>query len=341
VKEAISSPFNGAHFVGRIDLSDPPSPVFYYAGSYMITCFQGPSLQADFSDEGAWNEFGNQVGFVIDDGALNICQLEKGVAHQIVKVAANLPDSQHSLMVMKLQGPGNGRGGVTLHKLILEPGKSLLPPPALPRLKIEAYGDSVTEGEGAACPESTNDCGSQAGNSGWHSYTNTLARHLNCQVYNLGIGGLAVRDETGWYEDGHTGLATTYDKLNPWGERKTPWDFRRYQPDLVIMAMGVNDQSKGGFTDLPLWKATYKRIVRDIHARYRGGALPFLFAVPPINIHEAYQNVAQFVEELKVEGMNAIYYRYGFEVSGHPNRPQAAHMAQELYEFITSQRLLL
>ena len=240
---------------------------------------------------------------------------------------------------MKLQGPGNGRGGLTLHDLILEPGKHFLPPPALPRFKIEAYGDSVTEGEGAACAEGTNDCGSEAGNSGWLSYTNTLARHLGCQVHNLGIGGLAVRDETGWYEDGHTGLETTYNKLNPAGERKTLWDFNLYRPDLVIMALGANDQSRGGFTDLPLWKATYKRIAHDIHARHGGGSLPFIFAVAPLNVHEAYQNIAQLAEELKAEGMNTYYYRYRFEVDGHPNQPQAARMAQELFEFITGHGL--
>ena len=330
------SRFHNCHFVGRIDLGNPAAPVFYYAGSYLVARFQGASLQAVFSDAGAWNEFGNQVGCVIDGGDLVVHQLVKGAANQLVEIAAGLPAGDHNLVITKLQGPGNGRGGVTLHNLLLEPEKRFLPPPVLPSYKIEVYGDSITEGEGAACPGGTNDCGSLAGNSGWLSYTNTLARHLGCQMHNLGIGGLAVRNETGWYEDGHTGLENTYDKLNPWGEGKTPWDFSQYTPDLVIMAMGVNDQGKGGFADLPLWKKTYKRIIRDIHTRHGGGSLPFLFAVPPVNVHEAYHIVAQITEELKTEGMNTLYYRYGFEVNGHPNQPQSARMARELFDFITS-----
>jgi len=43
--------------------------------------------------------------------------------------------------------------------------------------------------------------------------------------------------------------------------------------------------------------------------------------------------------ELKVEGLNTQFYRYGFEVNGHPNKAQSARMAQELYEFISSQGL--
>jgi hypothetical protein len=36
----------------------------------------------------------------------------------------------------------------------------------------------------------------------------------------------------------------------------------------------------------------------------------------------------------------SLFYRYGFEVNGHPNKPQSARMAQELYEFISSQGLV-
>ena len=79
--------------------------------------------------------------------------------------------------------------------------------------------------------------------------------------------------------------------------------------------------------------------MRDGHARHGGGDLPFLFAVPPINVHEAYQNVAHVAAELKAEGLNTLFFRYGFEVNGHPNRLQSARMARELYDFIVSQGL--
>jgi hypothetical protein len=249
MNQSPNSPFRNCHFVGRIDLSDPSAPIFFYAGSYLVTRFQGASLEVVCSDEGGWNECANQLGFIVDGGDMVIRPLVKGEDYQSVDAVHGLLGGEHSLIIVKLAGPGNGRGSVTLHGLRLASGKRLLPPAALPSLKIEAYGDSVTEGEGAACPHGVNDCG-PAWNNGWLSYANTLARYLDCQIHNLGIGGLAVRDGTGWYEDGKTGLETTYDKLNPCGEFKTEWDFNGYHPDLVLMALGVNDQSKGGFIDL-------------------------------------------------------------------------------------------
>ncbi len=331
---AFSQNLDKTRLIGRIDPGGSSGPVLYYAGSYLSARFRGSVLRLNVSDEGGWNERANEVGFVVD-GELSICPLIKGGARQTLEVVCG--PGEHDLEIYKLQGPGNGRGSLTLHGLDLGLDGELLPPPTLPARKLEAYGDSVTEGEGSLCAEGTHDCGA---NSGWHSYTNRLARALGVQVHNNGVGGLAVRDHTGWYESGETGLETTFDKLNPCGPDKTSWDFARYTPDLVLMAMGVNDQSKHGFDDLPLWKETYKRIVREIHARHGGGDLPFLFAVAPINVQEAYRNVAEVVAELKADGLNAWFYRYGFEVNGHPNRPESERMARELQKFIRENRLI-
>ncbi len=51
-------------------------------------------------------------------------------------------------------------------------------------------------------------------------------------------------------------------------------------------------------------------------------------------------DVAQVADELRSEGLNTHYFRYDFEISGHPSRVQSARMAQELYEFILSHRLV-
>jgi len=322
------------NLIGRIDTSNPEGPVLYYAGSYLSARFRASRLGVVVSDEGGWNANANDLGVVMD-GVLTIHPLKKGRSRQLVEVAC-LP-GDHNLEIYKLHGPGNGRGSLTLHALELGSGGELLAPADVPLRKLEAYGDSVTEGEGSLCPPGSNDCGA---NSGWHSYANILARALGTQIHNNGVGGLAVRDNTGWYESGITGLETTFDKLNPSGERKTRWDFSRYTPNLVLMAMGVNDQSKFGFDDLPLWKQTYKRIVRTIHARHGGGDLPFLFAVAPIHVEDAYRNVAEAAAELKAEGINTWFYRYSFEVSGHPNQHESERMAREVEAFIRLNGLL-
>jgi len=42
----------------------------------------------------------------------------------------------------------------------------------------------------------------------------------------------------------------------------------------------------------------------------------------------------------RITKFDTFFYRYGFEVNGHPNQPQAARMARELYNFIVLHRLL-
>ena len=326
------------HYSGRIDFRDPSAPKFSYAGSYISTCFQGTSLRAVFDDLGdRWNVSGNKVGFILDNGTMIVNVLEKGQPGQDVMVAADLKDTIHSLVIAKLVGPGQGSSTLVFKGLALDDGKMLEAPAPRPITKIEVYGDSVTEGESAGCLEGTHDCGD---GSGWLSYANILARMLNAEIHNLGIGGLAVRNETGYYDGAHTGLEKTWDKVKPYNDMPA-WDFSRFTPNLIIMAMGVNDASTGALDDLPAWKESYLSIVRAISQKY-GSAVPILFTVAAIETaaDKAYPCVQQVADTLCAEGLQTEVCRFSFRVSGHPNRVEHQAMAEELYRFITEKGMI-
>ncbi len=324
-------------YTGRIGFNPPHALAFYYAGSYLSTCFQGTSAQAVFSDEGDWwSETGNPVGLILDGEYLGEKTLAKGEKEQVISIASDLQDTSHSLTLVKLKGPGAGSSTLRFHGLRLDPARRLTEPAPRPARKIEVYGDLVTEGESAACPPGTHDCGA---NSGWLSYANLLARLLQAEIHNVGIGGLAVRNGTGYYNGAQTGLEQSFNRLKPFGDFPL-WDFSRFQPDLLIMAMGVNDASAGGFEDVPAWKETYKRIVREIVANY-GNETPVLFTAAPVetNADQADPYIRQVADELREEGFKTFSYTFRFRTAGHPNRPESEAMAQELYETIMNQAL--
>lgn len=319
-------------YTGRIDLRDPSAPAFSYAGSYITTRFQGRSLAGIFDDLGDWwSEKGNKVGVAIDGGEMAEFLLEKGRPGQRVEVARGLEDGVHNLVIAKLVGPGQGGSTLVFRGLSLEEGKRLEQPAQRPTRRIEVYGDSVTEGESAGCPEGTHDCGES---SGWLSYANRLARMLGAEIHNLGIGGLAVRNETGYYNNAHTGLEMTWDKLKPYNDMPE-WDFANFTPTLVIMAMGVNDFSTGALDNLPAWKETYCNIVRAISQKH-GADVPVLFTVAAIetNADKAYPCIQQVADQLRAEGLWTDVCHFSFRVSGHPNQVEHQAMAEELYQFI-------
>lgn len=325
-------------YTGRIDFSDTRRPRFSYAGSYITARFYGTAVHAVFDDLGDWwSPNGNKVGFIIDGGEMLEVTLDRGFAGQWVVAANELADSVHTLVIVKLSGPGAGSSTLVFRGLALDQDRELAEAAPRPARRIEVYGDSVTEGEGAGCPGKKHDCGN---NNGWLSYANVLARLLGAEIHNLGIGGLAVRSGTGYYNDARTGLDNTFDRVKPYGDFPK-WNFSRFTPNLIIMAMGVNDASARGFNDLPAWMETYQHIVRAVSMAH-GKDVPILFTVAAIetNADQAYPHVEQVAAELRQEGLRTEVYRFTFRVSGHPNRADSDAMARELYDFIQRRGLL-
>jgi hypothetical protein len=316
-------------YSGRIDYSDPDNPVLHYSDCTITTKFSGTSVKGIFSDGSGYESYGNRIAFFIDDQPYFIDTLAKGGKNQIIEIASGLTDGIHTLTIVKLSASGSGFGGLTFSGLILDEGDTLIKPEKKSRLKMEIYGDSVTEGTSAGCPDGTNDCGDH---NVLLSYGHLLANKLDVDYFNLGIGGLAVLNNTGWYNSGATGLETTYNKVEPLGSQV--WDFSKFTPDVVVFALGVNDQSKNGFANVPYWKSKYKSIVKSVYAQYKGSPNLF-FTVAPFGTTVAYQYVGELAAELKAEGLPVYFYICPFTVAGHPNRVESARMADSLYLYMT------
>lgn len=117
----------------------------------------------------------------------------------------------------------------------------------LPERKIEVYGDSVSAGEVSEAVDYTGkedpEHNGEYSNS-WYSYAWMTARKLNAQIHDIAQGGIALMDHTGWfYEPEAIGMETAWNKIhyNPiFGEAKE-WDFAGYTPQVVVVAIGQND----------------------------------------------------------------------------------------------------
>ncbi|MCF8363260.1 MAG: hypothetical protein K9G70_11635 [Prolixibacteraceae bacterium] len=251
------------NIMGRSDLDVDGGPVLFYAGSSIRVRFEGTSVSAGYKD---YNSRKNQkIGFIIDQGSPVVRSLEKNSSNTI-KIAENLNDSIHELIIYKMEGPGAGVFGLQFKGLKLDEGKGILPVKTKTAYKLEFYGDSFTAGGGADCTGDNGDCGQ---NNGFNSYANVCARLINAEVYNNGISGLSVMDDTGWYQSKTTGLQSTYNKLDPSTENAsgfTEWDFNRYTPGIVVFGFGINDSYGGGdpFGNPDQWKEAYKEIVKNV-----------------------------------------------------------------------------
>jgi len=277
---------------GRWDLRTPDRAITVNSGSYILARFTGTTVNALFDISLNQPAFPT-LTWRIDDGPWQ----EAEVAAQ-VKLAVGLSNGPHTLwlMVRALDEHQNRWKGplvasVTFLGLDL-PGGQLMPPLSEwdhPKLKIEFFGDSITEGVLVQDP--------RPGKGTWPWLTDALDSHA-CQTAMLlgaawrqvGFGG------TGLYHGGSGGAASAQDSFNFFydGCPRDDW-----QPDLVVIDIGTND---GMVVDQ--YASLYSKYLTMIHQTYPRAKIA---AVRPFCGAQA-ESIKKAVDGLRAAGNPQVFY---------------------------------
>lgn len=127
-------------------------------------------------------------------------------------------------------------GTVTFHEFSLSRDGRFLSPPPPHSLKLEYFGDSITNGCGNAHPHEL--AHTPALDDGYMSYAAISARLLNAEYHTLAISGIGMlQDAMG----NINGLPPHFYGTHGLGSPN--WDFSSYTADGVIINLGQNDYS--------------------------------------------------------------------------------------------------
>ncbi len=331
-------------FMGRIDFSDKDKPLFIYAGSMVKTRFSGTSLS--LAIENVFMGEYSAIGVLID-GVQQKLELSKESNSAEYQIAQNLYNKMHDLIIFKRQGASHYFrliGIITDDDAILEKYNEKL------ELKIEVFGDSVSAGE--VCEAiyyegSPDPVGKPYGfyDNSWFGYPLVLGRKLNAFVHDNAQGGIALLNNTGYFgpDNAKTGVEETYDKLSyvnysPFGY--TDWDFSRYAPDCIIMALGQNDAHPApekvyDAEYMSNWKEKYKGIILDLKDKYNNK--PRFILITTLLMHDAEWDNQLDALCLDLNDSKVLRYKFkrnGIATPGHPRITEQEEMASELAEFI-------
>ena len=328
---SISPTNENLQYTGRIDFTDPDAPKMFYGGSSITTRFEGTSLKARFS-ENSWFD-SQRVGFIIDGGEMIVREIANGADNVTVDVASGLENTTHDLTIVKRESPADDN--LIFLGLELDEGAGLSAPDARPSRRMELYGDSVTEGVNA--DNTVNEEGGGDAHNAWNSYGMILARRLNAECHNQALSGLAVQDGTGTWNSavGGIGLVSTYDQINANSGRQTDWDFSRYTPHLVVMAMGINDHSFVDESNKESWKDSYKSVINNLRNQYPEA--DFVLTVPPLGIE--YVQIESYVAEIVEELADPDIHYFDLTVAVPPVHPAAVTheaMADQLEAYVNT-----
>lgn len=329
-------------YCGRIDFDDPKAPVMVFPCTFVRMRFTGDKLCVALENNRAY--WDNYMGYILDgEQGRFLLPIEEKCC---IDIPVEKEQKEHEILLFKRMDSCHT---VKFYGFSIGEGESVLELPPLPARKIEVYGDSVSAGEvseavefaGKEDPEHNGEY-----SNSWYSYSWLTARKLGAQLHDIAQGGIALMDGTGWFhEPDYIGMESAYDKISyqpELGEIKS-WDFSRYRPHVVVIAIGQNDSHPVDFMKenpagemAEKWKTHYKSFVEKIRTIYPAAAI--ILTTTVLNHAKEWDDA---IEEIAA-GMgddrvyHFLYKKNGCGTPGHIRIPEAEEMAEELSAFIES-----
>lgn len=327
-------------YSGRIDLRNPKKPEFVFPASSLSFRFFGKRASLRVTNRHSY--WKNVLGAVTDGAHRRFDLAEEG--ETTVCLLDEPEDGEHTVMIFKRMD--------SCHELVLEAlelseGSRLLPPPEKPKRRIEVYGDSVSAGEvseavhyiGREDPQHDGEF-----SNSWYSYAWLTARKLNAELHDIAQGGIALSDGIGWFQEpDYIGMESVWDKVhyNPTFGEPTSWDFTRYTPQVVIVAVGQNDSHPEDFMKedyhgekARLWRTKYGAFLKNLRGKYPKAQI--VCCTTLLNHDRAWDDAIDEVcrDAADDKITHYMFRRNGRGTPGHLRIPEAEEMAEELAAYI-------
>lgn len=264
-------------------------------------------------------------------------------------LAEHLPNIEHDVIIFKRQDEGNAQ--FDMHGVLIDDEATIAAPAEpMPDRRIEFYGDSVTCGERceAICytGQADPDVDLSGYSNAWHSYAAVTARNLNAQAHLVSQGGASLIDGIDWFHaPDYLGLESIWDRAayNPELGATPQWDFSRYTPHVVVVAIGQNDAHPYDFMaeDYSGGQARHwrQRYIDFVHALRRVYPNALIVLTTTILQHDpawdcAIDEVCDTMADPRVR--HFMYLRNGTATPGHPRISEQREMAMELTSYLRS-----
>lgn len=334
-------------YSGRIDLSDPFAIVWTYPGTFVRMKFKGTQLFIHVRNK--HNYWNNYLGVAEGDAQTKLLLPEEGEATIEIPLQTT-QDNIHEVTIFKRQD--------ACHELTIlgfeincntDDECELLEASPLPPRRIEVYGDSVSAGEvseavdyvAKADPEHNGEY-----SNSWYSYAWIAARKLDAQLHDIAQGGVALLDNTGWYhEPDYIGMEQVWNKMryNPDYGTVKEWDFSKYTPDIVIVAIGQNDSHPDDYMKTDYegekaknWRIHYRQFLAKLRETYPDA---WIICCTTLLQHDIGwdMSISQAVLDIADKKIShCVFQRNGKATPGHLRIPEAEEMAEELCHYIHS-----
>lgn len=315
-----------AKLFGRIDYSDPASPVIIWQGSRIEFVIKGAAYMDLF-----FSRKSGQVYFNLwMDDKLELFIPENG-ANRI-----ELPKSYSQIKVALIKRNEAASGTIAFDGLdIPRSARFEQPQPTESNLNFLFFGDSITAG---ACNEdgAEDQWDDMSTHNALRSYAAITAAALQAEYQNISISGMGI--SMGYTK---SKFPETWNKLYPYGGSDVVLN-DEFKPDYVFINLGENDDSwsKSRGVQFPLdYDERYIAMVREMRKTYpdarfvllRGGMYG---GAKSERLREPWLKVVKTLEE---EDSNLTHFVFRHWSKLHPRVKDHEKMAAELISWLRTQ----
>lgn len=304
-------------YSGRWDFRDGAGPRAAWSGSAAAIRFKGTRLNVRLKESNA-----TRYEVFIDGKRADTLVPEKG-SHWYC-VAENLPDAEHTVMLVKRTEVFFGTAQILGWQL--DPSATLLKAEAPKRL-IEVIGDSITCGYGneAANKEEKFSAVTESAAS---AYGFLAAKDLGAAYSGIAWSGKKL-----WPNNS---IVELYDRALAL-DASSAWDYSKAQkPDVVVINLGTNDFS-GGAPEEDGWVGAYIDFIRRLRKNYPGARI--YCAVGPMMHGKSLATIRGYLGRVVKEGgdKNIAFLEFkmqdgstGYGADWHPSNATHRRMADTL-----------
>lgn len=236
-KAIIAASDTNIRISGRVDKSDPNSVTFAFPGVSIKAKFEGTSIDAILTEYGSGTATTtNYFNVIIDGGAPTILKLLS--SQMVYNLATGLSDGVHTVELFKRTE--SNVGTVVFKGFILDSGKKLVLPDALPKRRIECIGNSITCGYGneVSTNSPNNYHFTSANENNYKAWGAVAARILNAQYSCVAYSGRGLYQNNTGSKTGT--LPLIYDQIIA-DNSNSSWSHYNYTPDVLVINLGTND----------------------------------------------------------------------------------------------------
>jgi hypothetical protein len=322
---------------GRWEKSDKHQYRYSWPGVYLTAGFTGTSVGVRLTD--CTNYYNVYI-----DGALHSVFHPTRKQEADYVLAEGLTAGNHTLTLSRRNitfGEIYSFGGI-----LLDSGAALLPAAPPPQRKIEFIGDSYTAAESNESTEQSLDWEARYPVTNIDKgFATIIARHFNAQYTTTCRSGSGIVCD--WQGNMAESIPDRFNRVFM-DSREPVWDFHQWIPNVVVIALGLNDHSglkdKNGKVSAKrsaLFRYHYRKFLATIRSVYPGVKIVCVAAFPPWIRRQTHLIVDA---ETRSGAKDCYYAQYdefpgGYVGNGHPTVATHKLMADQIIAAMESFKL--